>query len=243
MSRRDALKGIVTGSAAILAAAAGGSSLLAQAGDAPKTEPPRPSAKYEVKPLRFDPAKLSGISEKLIVSHHDNNYAAAVKNLNATEAQLAQVNKDTPGFVVGGIKMHELMYSNSIILHEHYFDNLGGNGKITPKVEKALSEAFAGSWEQQFRQAGASLGGGSGWMILYYNLHSGQLRNYWSNNHTLALGFGVPLLVMDMYEHAYQMDYGAAHAKYIDAFFTNVNWEEVEKRYDKALALAKALKG
>lgn len=246
MSRREILKGIVTGSAALVASAAGAGNLLAQAGDAPpKADAPRARARYEVKPLPFDAAKLDGISQRLIVSHHENNYAAAVRNLNATEAQLGQVTKDTPAFVVGGIKLHELMFSNSIIMHEHYFANLGGNGKMTPKVEKAIGDHFegVGAWEQAFRQAAMSLGGGSGWLVLYYNLHTGQMRNYWSNHHTLALGFGVPLLVLDMYEHAYQMDYGAAHARYIDAFFRNINWEEVERRGDKAAAMAKALKG
>lgn len=244
MSRRDALKGIVTGSAAMIAAAAGGSTVFAQA-ETKAAEPAKPAALYSVKPLPFDPAKLDGISTKMIVSHHENNYAAAIKNLNAVEAQLGATTKDTPAFVVGGIKLHELMFSNSMILHEHYFANLGGNGKLSGKIEGAISGAFGGigAWEAQFRQAGMSLGGGSGWAILYYNFHTGQIRNYWSNHHTLALSFGQPLMVMDMYEHAYQMDYGAAHAKYIDAFFKNINWDEVNKRLEKAEAVAKALKG
>jgi Fe-Mn family superoxide dismutase len=78
------------------------------------------------------------------------------------------------------------------------------------------------------------LGGGSGWVILGYELDTGALRTFWSGHHTQALALTVPLLVMDMYEHSYQMDYGAAAAKYIDAFMANVNWEVVERRFEGA---------
>ena len=100
----------------------------------------------------------------------------------------------------------------------------------------ALAETFGGfaRWEELFRATGASLGGGSGWTVLDWNLQTGALRTYWSGNHTQALAFGAPLLVMDMYEHAYQMDYGAAAAKYIDAFMANVQWEAVAARLSTA---------
>src|SRR5215831_13929429 len=119
---------------------------------------------WTIKPLPFDPKKLSGISEKMIVSHHDNNYAGAVKNLNKVEGELARVNKDTPGFVVSGLKDRELGFSNSMILHEAYFGNLGGNGKPGGAVASALGDAFGGlaRWEELFRATGMSLSGGSG---------------------------------------------------------------------------------
>jgi Fe-Mn family superoxide dismutase len=79
--------------------------------------------------------------------------------------------------------------------------------------------------------------------MLDLNFHTGDLRTCWSGNHTQALAFGQPLLVLDMYEHAYQMDYGAAAPKYVDAFMSNVNWEEVERRYERALRAMKALRG
>src|SRR5262245_43670980 len=205
----------------------------------------RPGTVHEIVPLPFDPKKLIGISEKLILSHHDNNYAGAVKNLNKVEAEIARVNKDTPGFIVSGLKDRELGFTNSLILHEHYFANLGGNGKPGGAVASALSDAFGGlaRWEELFRATGTSLGGGSGWTVLDLNFHTGDLRTYWSGNHTQALAFGHPLLVLDMYEHAYQMDYGAAAAKYVDAFMANVNWDEGERRYEAALRALKALRG
>jgi Fe-Mn family superoxide dismutase len=116
------------------------------------------------------------------------------------------------------------VFTNSVILHELYFGNLGGTGKATGPIEKAIATDFGSvaRWEELFRATGMSLAGGSGWVILDLNFHSGELRTYWSGNHSQALAFGCPSLVMDMYEHAYQLDYGAAAAKYIDAFFANI---------------------
>ena len=201
--------------------------------------------KHEPVSLPFDASRLKGISKKLITSHWENNYGAAVKNLNKVEEQLAKTTKDTSAFVVGGLKEHELLYSNSMILHEHYFGNLGGNGKPGGAVATAISNAFGGMarWEEMFRGTGASLTGASGWTVLDLNFHTGRLGTYWSGNHTQALAFGQPLLVLDMYEHAYQMDYGADAAKYVDAFFENVNWDEVQRRYERALRAVKVLRG
>jgi Fe-Mn family superoxide dismutase len=146
------------------------------------------------------------------VSHHENNYGGAVKNLNKVEEELARVNKDTAGFIVSGLRERELTFTNSVILHELYFGNLGGNGTAGGPIKKAIDDGFGGwaRWEEQFRATGASLGGGSGWTVLAYSFHEHQLRTYWAGNHTQALAFGAPLLVMDMYEHSYQMDHGDA---------------------------------
>src|SRR5215510_16442949 len=128
---------------------------------------PRP---HPVRPLPFDGRKLDGISERMIVSHHENNYGGAVKNLNKVEEELSRVTKDTPGFLVAGLKERELTFTNSMILHEHYFGNLGGDGKVSGDVAKRLArqyESFAG-WEELFRATGMSLSGGSGWALLEY---------------------------------------------------------------------------
>jgi Fe-Mn family superoxide dismutase len=238
MTRREIMGAIAAGGSAVLISSAG----IARAAGA--TAPSAGTGKHAPVPLPFDPKSLKGLSEKLIVSHHDNNYAGALKNLNKVEEELARVNKDTPGFVVGGLKERELTFTNSGILHEHYFGNLGGNGKASGGVQKAISDTFGGfsRFEESFRATGMSLAGGSGWTILAYNLHAGALQTYWSSNHSQALAFGQPLLVMDMYEHAYQMDYGAAAAKYIDAFFANIRWEEVNRRFERAERAAAVLK-
>jgi Fe-Mn family superoxide dismutase len=233
---------------AIGAAAAFGSAALAGMGGAVMADERHTgvaAGKHEVVPLPFDPTKLRGLSERLLVSHHDNNYAGALKNLNKVEEQLATVTKDTPGFVVAGLKERELTFTNSVILHELYFGNLGGDGKPAGAIATALATEFGslGRFEELFRATGMSLAGGSGWTILDFSFETGDLRTYWSGNHTQALAFGAPLLVLDMYEHAYHIDYGAAAAQYVDAFVANVQWEEVSRRYERARKAAQALKG
>lgn len=201
------------------------------------------AGQHALQPLPFDPRALTGLSERLIVSHHENNYGGAVRNLNNLEKQLAQVTKDTPAFLVGGLRQHELMYRNSMTLHEAYFGNLGGNGRVDGAVASSIADAYGGfdAWETHFRLTGASLGGGSGWAILAFELMTGELRTIWSGHHTQALATAVPLLVMDMYEHAYQMDYGAAALKYIDAFFANIQWDAVNRRLEQAHVARHAL--
>ncbi len=242
-TRRELMSSMAAGS---VLAAAGGSALAAdksKASVAAGLPTPLAAGQHEVKPLPFEAKKLTGISEKMIVSHHDNNYAAAVKNLNKVEGELASVNKDTPGFLVAGLRERELTYTNSLILHEHYFGNLGGSGGASGTIEKLLAKTYGSlaRWEELFRATAMSLGGGSGWTVLDFNFHTGDLRTYGSGGHSQAVAFGFPLLVLDMYEHAYAIDYGAAHAKYIDAFFQNVDWEEVNSRVEDAIKAHRVL--
>jgi Fe-Mn family superoxide dismutase len=229
ISRREALQGVLATSAAVLA--------FNGLGDAQtETLPPAFGGKHQPKPLPFDAAKLTGISEKLITSHHDNNYVGAVKALNVVEQRLAALGKekDLPVYIYGDLKRQELIRTGSIVLHEKYFANLGGNGKADGNAKKLIEQWFGSyeTWEAEFKRTGNALSGGSGWTVLAYNMHTREVHNYWSSDHTTNPPFSVPLLVLDMYEHAYQMDYGAAAAKYVDAFMTNVNWEEVNRRVE-----------
>jgi Fe-Mn family superoxide dismutase len=230
--RRDLLVHGAAGGAALLAASAVAG---AAPPPAPRAKPPSGPGKHAPVPLPFKASSLTGISEKMITSHHDKNYAGAVKNLNAVENDLAALKPNAPGYLVAGLRERELLFANSITLHEHYFGNLGGNGKRSGALETRLGGDFgAGAWEAQFHADALALGGGSGWVVLGLSLHDGTLRISQAINHTQALAFGAPLLVLDMYEHAYAIDNGADHATYIDAFFKNIAWEVVEARYDKA---------
>ena len=197
-------------------------------------------APVQAKPLTFDPAKLNGLSEKLIRSHWENNYGGSVKTLNAVKQKLAAAlaDKDSPPFVYGDLKREHLMRTNSVVLHELYFDNLGGTGSADASTRKALDAVFGSFdvWETEFRKIAASLAGGSGWVVAGYGLHSGTIENYWLPDHLHFPASNVPLLVMDMYEHSYHLDYGAAAAKYIDAFMQNVRWEEFADRLGRARA-------
>jgi Fe-Mn family superoxide dismutase len=210
----------------------------------PASAPVKPGG-HDVQPLPFDPAKLKGLSAAMLTSHHDNNYAGAVKNLNKVELELQKVDKDTPGFLVASLRERELLYTNSKILHEHYFGNLGGDGRLAGAIERRLAAQFGSTarWEELFRASALSLGGGSGWVILDANYATGDLRIYATSGHSQSVAFGQPLLVLDMFEHAYAIDYGAAHAKYVDAFFANIKWAEVDRRLARADQAMRVLRG
>jgi Fe-Mn family superoxide dismutase len=228
MNRRQSI-GTIAG--AVVATVAASRVSFAK-GEKPALTPVAPGGHKPV-PLPFNPAKLTGLSEKLVTSHHDNNYAGAVKNLNAVELELDKITKDTPGFQVSALRERELTYANSAFLHERYFENLGGDGKPSGELAKALTAQFgtAGRWEELFRATAMSLGGGSGWVVIALSPLTNDLRVVGTSGHAPALAAGAPLLVLDMFEHAYALDYGAAHAKYIDAFFANLNWSVLDKRW------------
>lgn len=124
------------------------------------------------------------------------------------------------------------MRTGSVVLHELYFDNLGGDGQAPDAIRQMISSSFGtfDRWETEYRRIAAGLGGGSGWVVLGYNRHFGALENYWMADHMHSSPNTVPLLVLDMYEHSYHMDFGAATARYVDAFFTNINWDNVAAR-------------
>lgn len=191
---------------------------------------------HEPKPLPFDPAKLRGLSEKLLRSHHENNYTGAVKRLSLIQQQLGQLPKDAPPFQTGSLKREELIATNSMVLHEFYFGNLGGDGKAGGAVTSLVTAQYGSlaTWEQEFRQTGLSLAGGPGWVVLAFDAHAKAAHTYWLWDHAHSLAWGTPLLVMDMYEHSYAMDYGANAKGYIEAFFQNINWDEVERRIEQA---------
>jgi Fe-Mn family superoxide dismutase len=201
-------------------------------------------AQRQMKPLPFDPARLNGLSERLLRSHYDNNYGGAFRRLGQIETEIAGLGKDAPGFRLKGLKMEELIATNSVILHEEYFGNLGGNGKASGTLEKAIARDFGSfdRWEQEYRAVSNSLGGGSGWAILSLNFRDGRLRNYIAFDHTDNVAFGRPILVNDMFEHAYHMDYGSQAARYVDAFMQNVQWQECNRRYEEAIKVHSSLK-
>ena len=190
---------------------------------------------YEVKPLPVDPTKVQGLSEKLLTSHHDNNYAGAVKRLNAITAQLANLDWATaPTFLINGLKREELIAMNSMILHEHYFGALGGDGKPGGTLAKAIARDFGSldRWRAEFTALGKAEGGGSGWVILTYSHHLKRLVNSWAADHSTTLAGGRPVLVLDMYEHAYHIDYGAKAGAYVDAYMSGIKWDYAQAQFE-----------
>jgi len=191
---------------------------------------------YQTKPLSCDPGRLRGLSEKLIVSHYENNYGGAVKRLNAIAEQLAALDfTKAPVFQINGLKREELIATNSMILHELYFDGLGESGSLSGELADALRRDFGSleRWQAEFSAMGKAMGGGSGWVLLVYSQRDRKLVNQWAADHTCSLAGGNPILALDMYEHSYHMDYGAKAAAYVDASMNNINWGNVARLYQE----------
>jgi Fe-Mn family superoxide dismutase len=186
--------------------------------------------------MSFDPKAIKGLSEKILVSHYENNYSGAVKRLNAITAQLAELDfSKAPVFMINGLKREELVAANSMILHEIYFDGLGGGGAPSDGLADAITRDFGSveRWRAEFSAMGKAEGGGSGWVILSYSPRDKRLVNQWAADHTTTLAGGRPVLVLDMYEHAYHMDYGAKAAAYVDAYMEAIRWDNAVKLYER----------
>ena len=194
----------------------------------------------QVKPLMLDLSKLDGLSQKLVASHHENNYAGAVQRLGAIRKQLGELNwGSAPVFVINGLKREELVAANSAYLHELYFDALGGDGALPSNgFSVALTRDFGSvdRWRVQFTALAKAMGGGSGWAILAWSSREGRLINHWAADHTHLLAGATPVLALDMYEHSYHMDFGAKAAAYVDAFMKNIRRDAVYRRYGAAVA-------
>lgn len=203
----------------------------------------------KVRPFLLKPQWMNGLSERLLVSHYVNNYGGALRRLNAIRARLAKLDwKSAPTFEINGLKREELIAAGSVILHEIYFDSLGGQGNNPPtgqeqptaELARALERDFGSveAWRAEFVAMAKALGGGSGWAILAWSQRLGRLVNHWAADHAHALPGAVPILAIDMYEHAYHLDFGAKAAAYVDQVMANLNWPRIGARYRLALGEA-----
>ena len=199
-----------------------------------------------VRPLLLKPQWMNGLSERLLVSHYVNNYGGALRRLNAITARLAVLDwARTPVFEINGLKREELIAASSVILHEIYFDSLGGKGDDPPTgrteppagLAQALERDFGSvmAWRAEFTGMAKALAGGSGWAILAWSERLGRLVNQWAADHTHGLAGAIPILALDMYEHAYHLDFGAKAAAYVDQAMANLNWERIGARYRLAI--------
>ncbi len=177
---------------------------------------------------------MEGFSETLLKNHF-TLYQGYVTNTNKVLDTLDQMAKDSktaaPEFAE--LKRRLGWEFNGMRLHEYYFDNLGGKGAIdkSGKLAKKIIESFGSTeaWEKDFRATGAMRG--IGWVVLYQDTASNRLINFWINEHDVSHPAGCnPLLIMDVFEHAFMLDYGLKRADYIEAFFKNINWSAVESR-------------
>jgi Fe-Mn family superoxide dismutase len=197
---------------------------------------PTKAMAYPIKPLSIDPRSIKGISEKVIVSHYENNYVGAAKRLNVIQEQLANLDfAKAPNFVVNGLKREELVAMNSVILHEFYFDGLGGASMPKGPLADAITRDFGSFeiWKTQFSAMGKAIGGGSGWVLLSWLPRDRRLVNQWAADHTTTIAGARPVVVLDMYEHSYHMDYGAKAATYVDTFMEAIRWENAATLYEQ----------
>ena len=194
--------------------------------------------KYELKQIYCRPWLLNSLSLALIESHYENNYGGALRRLNAITAELEALDfAKAPRHVVAGLKREQLTVLNSTLLHELYFASMGGEGKPVPPMTDALAESFGSvdRWRDEFVAMAKALGGGSGWVVLTYVPRDKGLINQYACEHTQSVAGGIPILALDMYEHAYHIDFGANVIAYIDAFMRNVDWKAVAGRYEDAV--------
>ena len=186
-----------------------------------------------IAPIPVRPWTLNGLSERLIVSHYENDYGGAVRTLNAVRSELAGLGAGTPGYRLRSLKGEELAAAGSVALHELYFGNLGGEGNKIPAPVGAVLEEHFGSvagWRRDFVEGARSLAGGSGWALLTCSRRPQRLWNQLAPDHSQCAVDAAPLLALDMYEHAYHLDFGANATAYIDAFMRNIDWAAVAER-------------
>ncbi|MEA2867289.1 MAG: superoxide dismutase, Fe-Mn family [Bradyrhizobium sp.] len=191
---------------------------------------------YNMKPLGYDPVRIKGMSERLIISHYENNYGGAVKRLNLIEEKLAELDyANAPGFLINGLKREELVAMNSMILHEHFFDSLGEASEPDATLQEALARDFGSFewWRSEFIAMGKALGGGSGWVLLSWSPRDRNLDKQLASHHSHTLAGGAPILALDMYEHSYHIDFGAKAADYVGTFMAAINWPSVRRAYER----------
>ena len=193
---------------------------------------------YPIAPLFCRPWTLNGITPRLIESHYEHNYGGAVARLNAIAVELETLDPGaTPPETISRLKRDELTALNSTLLHELYFASLGGDGRTLPEiVASAIARDFGSvdRWRQEYVALATALAGSAGWVLLTYVPRGGRLINQTASDHGENIAGGIPILALDMYEHAYQLEFGANAAAYIAAFMRNIDWNAVQGRFEDA---------
>ncbi len=205
----------------------------------------------ETKPLKFSAESLRGISQKTIEIHHDKLYVGYVKNSDEIGQKLSQLRKDIIADKASGgnqtyselraLKQGETFAANGAYLHEYYFDVLGGDGthEKAPELLKAISDKWGsiGDFIKYFTECAMAA---RGWALLVWNAKAGKLMQYNADAHNQGGVWGcLPIIVLDVYEHAYFIDYGSDRKSYITDFWKNLDWAAAEELYKKASQVGK----
>ncbi len=192
------------------------------------------SEEKTVKPLKS--SELPGLSAKQLSEHHDVLYAGYVKKYNEIQEKMKAVNlaeANATFSMLRELKLEETFALNGIKLHEGYFDNLGGDGKPEGMIVKMIEQDFGSfeRWQEEFKALGIAA---RGWVVLAYDWDSKKLKNVLCDFHSHGGVWNcTPLLVLDVYEHAYFLDYATARKAYIEAFMKNIGWEFVNELIKK----------
>jgi Fe-Mn family superoxide dismutase len=198
--------------------------------------------RYRLAPLYCRPWTLNGISPRLIESHYENNYGAALSRLNAISEEIEQLDPGkTSGQTLVRLKRDEIAALNSTLLHELYFASLGGDGRVLPDVMgTAIAKDFGSvdRWRREFISIANGLAGGSGWVLLTHVPRDGRLINQIASDDAQSIAGAIPILALDMYEHAYHLEFGANAGAYVAAFMRNIDWSAVTLRYEDAIKVA-----
>jgi superoxide dismutase, Fe-Mn family len=202
--------------------------------------------RYGISPLFCRPWTLNGISPRLIESHYENNYGAALNRLNAVTHELETLDIRTAApQQLSRLNREQATLLNSTLLHELYFASLGGDGrKLGHTIAEAIGRDFGSidRWRGEFVALAEALAGDCGWILLTYVPRDGRLINQSASEHGQSIAGGIPILALDMYEHAYHIEFGANTTAYIAAFMRNVNWEAVAARYGDASKVSPPLR-
>jgi Fe-Mn family superoxide dismutase len=197
---------------------------------------------YHLAPLYCRPWTLNGISPRLIESHYENNYGGALNRLNNISEEIERLDLgNTSDQTLARLKRDQIAALNSTLLHELYFASLGGDGRTVPDVLGSAMARDFGSvdrWRREFVGIANGLADSSGWVLLTFVPRDGQLINQVASDHDQGLAAGVPIMALDMYEHAYHLEFGANARAYIAAFMRNIDWSAVTSRYEDAVKVA-----
>jgi len=159
------------------------------------------------------------MTPQMIESHYENNYGGAFVRLNAIAEELAALDPQTaPAHVVNRLKQEEMAALNSTLLHELYFASLGGDGRAVPEMMASAIERDFGSvdrWRREFIALANALAVNAGWVLLTWLPRDGRLINQSVSDTSQGVAGGIPILALDMYEHAYQIDFGTNAAAYV----------------------------
>lgn len=197
---------------------------------------------FQITPLFCRPWTLNGISPRLIESHYEHNYGGAVARLNAIGEELAALDlASASADAIARLKQDEIAALNAVLLHEVYFASLGGDGRTVPERMASAIIADFGSvdrWRREFIALAERLAGGCGWVLLSYLPRARRLINHIGSDDSQGMAGGIPILALDMYEHAYHLEFGANARAYIAAFMRNIDWSAALARYEDAIEVA-----